>query len=438
VQDCSTLLETAVQLQRSGEFVKAAGLYAEILAIDPNHAQAKFLQGILAHKADHLLTMGICYAGLFDYEKAMNALTQSIALRPQSAEAHLTLGKVLHMIGESRSAIDSCRRALQIDPALIEAHLVLSIALLSLGDYADGWKEYEWRQKWARIDNAERSFSQPQWLGEPLEGRTILLHAEQGFGDTLEFVRYVPLVAEAGGRVILEVHPALYTLLQHTPGAAHCVRVGDPLPDFDLQCPLLSLPLAFGTTLQTIPPLIPLVSPSIAEPAPRVKPRVGLVWAGNGEHKSDGQRSIELKQFAPLWRLADAVEFLSLQKGPPEAQLTQTELPFAIENAVASANDFADTAQIIAGLDLVISVDTAVAHLAGSMLKPVWILIAPAPDWRWGMTGESTPWYPTVRLFRAARASGWTELLERVATELEAYCGGAGKLPLPSFSSSRT
>jgi hypothetical protein len=310
---------------------------------------------------------------------------------------------------------------------LAEAHLVLSFALLTLGEYETGWKEYEWRWKFAKLTTAVREFSQPSWQGEPLEGRTILLHAEQGIGDALEFVRYVPLVAEAGGRVILEVPPALYTLLRQTPGVAECVRAGDALPEFELQCPLMSLPLVFGTTLQSIPEIVPIVlqsgKESVRPTAEGEKPRVGLVWAGNKDHQGNEQRSIELKQFAPLWRLASAVQFVSLQKGPAEAQLGEAELPFALENAVADANDFADTAEVIAGLDLVISVDTAVAHLAGSMRKPVWILIPDSPDWRWGLTGETTPWYPTVRLFRATRQGGWPELLERVADELEKQYG---------------
>ena len=442
MQDSSTLLEKAVQMQRSGEFVEAAKIYDEILAIDPDNAQAKFLQGILAHKADHFLTMGICNAGLFNYDKAIELFNQSIALRPDVAQAHMELGKVLHMTGESRSAIDSSRRALELDPSLSEAHLVLSIALLSLGDYAEGWKEYEWRHKWERINHIERAFSQPQWQGEPLEGRTILIHTEQGFGDTLQFVRYVPLVAKAGGRVILEVHPALFPLLQHTPGAAQCLCAGDALPEFDLQCPLMSLPLAFATTLQSIPKIIAIVSPSTNKPAPPHaapdKPRVGLVWAGNKDHPADNLRSLDLKQLAPLWRLADRAQFVSLQIGPVESQIAEAQLPFVLENPVASVKDFADTAQIIAGLDLVIAVDTAVAHLAGSMQKPVWVLISHLPEWRWGLTDETTPWYPTARLLRATRRGGWPELLDRLATELEDYLGAAGKLSLPSFSSSRT
>ena len=307
---------------------------------------------------------------------------------------------------------------------------MLSLGHIMLGEYEVGLEEFEWRLKWEQQNNlGVRKFSQPRWEGEPLEGRTILLYAEEGYGDTLQFVRYARLVAEAGGRVLLEVPKALLTLLRTYPGVAECVSVGDTLPEFDLRCPMMSLALRFGTTLQTIPEVaLPVPQPEISSTE---RLRVGLVWAGNKDHKWDCQRSLSLKQFAPLWRLAEAVQFVSLQKGDGEAQLAEAQLPFALENGVAAVNDFADTAAVIAGLDLVIAVDTAVAHLAGSLKKPLWILIPGAPDWRWGLTGETTPWYPTARIFRAngngrtssdSRVDGGLELMERVAGELEKLC----------------
>lgn len=261
----------------------------------------------------------------------------------------------------------------------------------------------------------------PQWQGEPLKGRTILLHAEQGFGDTIQFARYVPLVAEAGGRVVLEVPNALTRLLADFSGVAECIPLGEVLPEFDLHCPLMSLPLAFRTTVATIPrPVVPAIS-SVSEcSSVRQVKRVGLVWAGGQGHQWNSQRSLSLKYFSPLCQIESAIEFVSLQKGPAAEQLG--EFPVNLLDGVEFARDFADTAAVIAELDLVISVDTSVAHLAGSMGKPVWILLPEAPDWRWGSEGEQTPWYPTARFFRASREAAWEDVMGHVADELDLWC----------------
>jgi tetratricopeptide (TPR) repeat protein len=443
--------ELGLSLQALGQFQAAVAVYRGCLDIDPGMADAWSSLGVVLSElgdveeaiscfqrvlelkptyADGHFNVGVCFASIWEHTRAVEHLSKAIALRPAMAAAHLWLGKSLYVMGDIRGAIGSFRTALRYEPNAAETHWALSLAHLMLGEYAEGWKEYEWRWKWAKFPSARRRFSQPQWNGKPLKGRTILLHAEQGFGDTLQFVRYVPLVAEAGGRVILEVPSALYALLQGYPGVAECVCAGDAIPEFEVHCPLMSLPLTFRTTTGSIPEVLPhIVRPPETHVGESLQAgeedglRVGLVWAGSKGHKWNTQRSFDLKEYAPLWKVSSKVRFVSLQKGPAAAQLGEAQVSVALKDGVEAAKDFADTATVVAGLDLVITVDTAVAHLAGSMKKPVWVLIPETPDWRWGLEGETTPWYPTARLFRATREGGWAELMERVARELEALCG---------------
>jgi hypothetical protein len=252
-------------------------------------------------------------------------------------------------------------------------------------------------------DLAQR-FSQPQWQGEPLEGARILLCAEQGLGDTMQFVRYAPLVAARGGEVVLEVQPGLHRLLSRFEGAHEIVSRGRPLPEFRWQCPLLSLPRIFHTDIATIPAAVPYLHANAADVRAwsrrlrREGLRIGLAWSGNPDHSRNRQRSIPLAQLAPLLQLQGAT-FYSLQKGSPTAQLRDLPATAKLIDLDAEQRDFADTAAIMSNLDLVISVDTAMAHLAGALGKPVWILLRYVPDWRWLLNREDSPWYPTARLF---------------------------------------
>jgi hypothetical protein len=274
----------------------------------------------------------------------------------------------------------------------------------------------------------------PQWKGEDIAGKTILLHAEQGFGDTIQFVRYAPMVAARGAHVVLEVQAPLRRLMSNLPGMDRVIKHGDLLPKFDLHCSLMSLPLAFNTEVDTIPGDVPYLSaPSsaIAEARERFPSReegtgslrVGIVWSGNPEHRGDAQRSIHLSALEPLAGIP-GVTLISVQKGTPAAQIREVseELRSQIVDADAALNDFADTAALVSTLDLVISVDTAVAHLAGALGVPVWLIVPYLADWRWLENREDSPWYPTARLFRQPTPGDWGGAVARVMRALRSAC----------------
>ena len=283
-----------------------------------------------------------------------------------------------------------------------------------LGDFDRGWKKHEWRWQTAQLKNAKRNFLRPLWLGsEEIEGRTILLHAEQGLGDTIQFCRYVPLLAGRGARVILEVQKPLRELMTTLTGAVQVVSRGDPLPPFDLHCPLLSLPLAMATRLETIPSAVPYLAAGESKTGAwqkrlgaDEKPRIGIVWAGSprkelpGANRIDGQRSISFDQLAPLFQIAECA-FYSLQKGDDAVrQLRASSWRHAVVDWTDDLQDFSDTAALMENLDLIVSVDTSVAHLAGALGKPFWLLNRYNTCWRWLADREDSPWYPTARLFR--------------------------------------
>ncbi len=362
-------------------------------------------------------------------EAAERSYRQAVVADPGYREVQSNLGMLLAQRG-SREGIEILEEIVRREPESAEAHSSLGIARLAQGDYLRGWPEYEWRWAREKFTSPRRGFSQPQWRGEPLTCQTILLHAEQGYGDTLQFSRYAPLVAARGGRVVLEVQPALERLLARMPGITACVGNGQPLPPFDLHCPLMSLPLAFATTLETIPPPVSLEEApdkalsegpgkvggeAQAAAAAHGDLKVGLVWAGNPKHHMDALRSVQLSAYLPLAAI-DGVWFASLQLGAAAEQASQW--PGALSEPLREARDFADTAAVIYELDLVITIDSALAHLAGTLGKPVWVLQSPLPDWRWGLAGDTTPWYPSARLFRRTASEQWSDVMTRVTAAL--------------------
>jgi Flp pilus assembly protein TadD len=354
-------------------------------------------------------------------EEAVVSARRAIALKPALGEAHLCLGAALACQGCYREAIETYRQAIRIRSDFPAAHLNLALAELVTGNLQSAWPEYEWRKKCTGVLQP-RTFAQPRWSGEPLEGKTILLYAEQGHGDAIHFVRYAPTVAGRGGKVIVEVPPSLTRLFERAPGIDQVVPTGQPPPQFDFQLALPSLPGAFNTTLESIPAPVPYLFADSAEmeawrerlsPAEGVL-QVGLVWAGNPENRNDRNRSISLEKFAPIAQ-TPRMRFHSLQVKP------FARTAFALEDWSGLLNDFAQTAGLMANLDLVISVDTAPAHLAAAMGKPVWLLIPFPPDWRWLLDRDDSPWYPTMRLFRQPTPGDWATPIESVASALREY-----------------
>jgi hypothetical protein len=325
------------------------------------------------------------------------------------------------VLGRDQDALANYQRALAVRPDYADAHYAESFVRLRLGDFRAGFVKYEWRWRRSELASYRRDLGKPLWLGEAsLAGKTILLHAEQGFGDTIHFARYAPLVAQQGATVILEVQPALKELL--APLAGTIIGRGEKLPAFDCHCPLLSLPLAFRTDLDTIPargPYIAAATDRVASWRSRISPgrAVGIVWCGNPSFRNERNRSMSFADVAPLLR-TPGINFVSLNPGlPPDQVAALAELP-NVTHVAADFRDFADTAAVIENLGLVVTTDTATAHLAGAMGKPVWIMLSCGPDWRWLMGRDDCPWYPTARLFRQPKPGDWSSVVDRLRAEI--------------------
>ena len=364
-------------------------------------------------------------------DEAIASYHKALAIAPDHADAYYNSGTILMDRNRHAEAVAYYEKALALRPDWVDAHLNQGMALLAMGEYGEGWKKFEWRARQKDSVAALCRFDRPQWQGEKLSGATILLHSEQGLGDTLQFVRYAPLVARRGGRVILACQASLKRLLGQIEGVAHVMALGEPWPDFDLHCPLMSLPLVFGTTLADIPCSIPYLRAFPEDAAlwnesvgTRPGLRIGLAWsAGVRDHRPNAnradRRNIALARFAPLGRVT-GVRFFSLQKGTAAAQATSPPPGMILEDYSDELLDFADTAALVEQLDLVITVDTSVAHLAGSMGKPVWILLRFDGCWRWLLDRDDSPWYPTAKLYRQRRIGDWDGVLERVSSDVRA------------------
>jgi tetratricopeptide (TPR) repeat protein len=372
---------------------------------------------------DALFALGCFFERQGDLVSAMDTYRTALNMNPQLSRAHLLLGSAQLLQGNLAEAAECFERTLKLEPDSAEARAYLGLIHLKQGNFGIGLSEYEDRWSTAYGFRFRRKFSQPLWKGEPLEGSRILLHCEQGMGDTLQFVRYVPLVAARGGKVVLEVQPRLHRLLAQTPGAAEVICRDQALPEVDWQCPLLSLPLAFGTELHTIPAQIPYVWPDPAQVEEWRKRlqgdtlRIGLVWAGSPLHPHELWRSIPLEQLAPLTNV-EGTTFYSLQMGGSAEQVKQLGTRGRLIDLQGEQRDFADTAAIVANLDLVISIDTSVAHLAGALGKPVWVILSKSADWRWFLDRADTPWYPMTTLFRQSTLGNWQGVVTRAEREL--------------------
>jgi hypothetical protein len=363
-----------------------------------------------------------------DLSAAAGAYRRAAALLPRYAEAWCNLAVALHRLGELDDSAAASRRAIHLQPQNAEAHWNLAVTCLLLGDFSTGLPEFEWRWKSRQFPSRPRNFSQPQWSGDDLAGRTILIHAEQGFGDTIQCVRYLPSIAARGGKVILESPPQLLRLFKNIPGVQRAISPPDPLPNFDVHCPVMSLPLAFKTTLETIPARAAYLTPDpelIEKWRSRIAPsttglRIGLNWSGDSTFRGDRTRSMTLSELAPLAAMKNAT-FFSLQKGPAAAQLENPPAGLEILPLGEDLHDFSDTAAAMSLLDLIITTDTSVPHLAGALGLPVWLMLQFVPDWRWLMDRPDSPWYPSMRLFRQPRPGDWHGVVNRVAEELAKF-----------------
>jgi len=423
------------------------------LALRPNHAETISNRGNTLHElnrfdealADHDRAIalwpdlaaahsnrGNALQELRQFEAGLQSYDRAIELAPDLAEAHANRGNALVELRQFGEAVASFDRAVALQPDFAGAHTNAALCLLLIGELRRGWQKYEWRWRTDHLKSARRRFAQPQWAGlDDITGRTVLLHAEQGFGDTLQFCRYAPRVAARGARVILEVQKPLVELIRTLSGDIEIIAKGDPLPAFDLHCPLMSLPLAFNTELDTIPGEIPYVSAATAKSdawraqlGPRRRPRIGLVWAGDprkqlpNAHLIDRQRSVAFDMLIPLFDVTDC-DFVSLQKGEVAvAQLKASAFRHRVIDWSDDFQDFSDTAALIDNLDLIIAVDTAVAHLAGALGKPLWLLNRYNTCWRWLLDRDDSAWYPSARLFRQDATRTWDPVIGRAATAL--------------------
>jgi tetratricopeptide (TPR) repeat protein len=424
---------------------EAVASYRRALSLRPDRAETHYNLGYALSK--HGRT-----------NEASAAFQAALRLKPDHVEALFNLGIILHELGKLDEALTLYERALAANPQHAGSHINSGFLWLVRGDFVRGWSEFEWR--WRTTEMPGYSFHQPRWNGESLAGKTILLYAEQGLGDTLQFIRYASLVKTTGPTIIVECQPPLQRLLAGSRGIDRLITRGTPFPTFDVHAPLLSLPAILNTTLTNIPAPIPYLNTEatlfndwrtelsevrspmsrqsgVRSPVSEVRShsadiglrtpdtgrffRVGIAWQGNPGRPDDAHRSIPLSYFARLSRVP-GVHFVSLQKGPGTEQLSALANGFAMLDLSSrldeTAGPFMDTAAVMKNVDLVIAADTAVPHLAGALGIPVWLALSLVPDWRWLLERQDSPWYPTMRLFRQTRYGQWDDVFDRIAAEL--------------------
>ncbi len=438
--------------QEEGRGDRAIGYYEGVLRMDPSHTPALLNLGLLFKEAGRLDEAERCFRRVLsredkneqarvnlvsvltargDLEAAESLCLEVLETNPTLSEAWLNLGVVRQALGNVPGAIETFARAIELKPDFSDAQYNLGIAQLLVGDFPSGWANYEARWQSSVPVFAGRRFPMPPWAGEDLRGARLLVHAEQGFGDSIQFSRYVALAAERGARVFLEVPGPLVRLFGTLHGVERIVSLGEPVPECDFHLPLMSFPFRLGTQVDTVPAKVPYLAvpegvrialPPWSEPALKV----GLAWAGNPSHGADRARSIPFGDLWPLWS-GSGVRFYSLQVGPANRARAKAGTGASMVDLEPELKDFAMTAAAIEAMDLVISADTAVAHLAGALAKPVWVLLPFAPDWRWMRDLETSPWYPSARLFRQSQREGWGGVIQAVAGALTERAARHGK-----------
>jgi tetratricopeptide (TPR) repeat protein len=398
-------LNRGTALATMGRHTQALADFDAVLTQAPNHIDALYNRGTA------LLELGRHSEGLAAFDRAL-------AQAPKHMRAWNNRGRALQALNGHGDAIESFGKAIAIDKDYADAHSNLALSLLTLGELRRGFEEYEWRWKRGGMADARRGYRGRLWLGEfPLGERTILLSAEQGLGDTIQFVRYAPLLARSGAKVALEVQPELKTLLSGVEGIVSCHARGETLPECEFYCPLGSLPLALKTEPATIPADIPYLRADDAHlakwrPGIEALPgkRIALAWAGHARHPNDRHRSVDLKLLDPLFGI-DGISFISIQRDLRDDDAAWLARHADVTHLGAGLADMADTAAVAALADLTIAVDTSVVHLAGAMGRDAWVLLPFSPDWRWTLTGTQSPWYPQARLFRQPAPGDWLSVI---------------------------
>jgi tetratricopeptide (TPR) repeat protein len=473
------LLQQAIGFHQKGQLAEAQRIYEAVLKMQPRNADALHLSGVIAsqikqferaveyfdraiavnpagasfysNRGNALVELGRLEEAVASFDRAIerkadfaeawsnrsNALRmqgrpqeavescdRALALRPDYPEAWSNRGNALRMLKRGDEALEAYEKALALRPDYADVHWNKSLTLLSKGDLLPGWEEFEWGWAAKQRGAVRPEHSKPLWLGkESLEGETILLQQEQGFGDIIQFSRYAILAARQGARVILELPKRLVKFLSGMEGVSEIVATGDPLPDFDFHCPLLSLPLAFQTTLETIPTARRYVP---ADPekirrwerilGPKTKPRIGLTWSGRADNINDWLRSMSFEQMAAL--LSDEFEWISLQKDVREADVDPLRADPRVRLFGDQQEDFSDAAAMCELMDLIICVDTSIAHVSGAVGRPTWLLLSYFADWRWLDEGDTTAWYPGMRLYRQEKLGDWSAPLTRIRDDL--------------------
>jgi len=432
-------------LQQRGMLDDAIVCYRRVIGLTPNDPNAHYNLGIILQQLGMLDEAIVCFRRAVDLkpdhaelynslggaleeqslsDEAIVCFRRAITLKPNYPEAHNNLGVALKRQGHLYESSTLYRTAIGLRPDYAGAHYNLGMALLAQGDMAVGWQEYEWRWKVPEEIRDQLKFAEPQWQGEPAVGKVLLIHCEQGFGDTIQFCRYAPLATAMGLKVIIVVRKPLVRLLGSLRGVEMVVERGAELPNFDLYCPMLSMPLALGTTIATIPGASRYLHANETQLAfwrmrlaatGNKGRRVGLAWAGSTMSGADRRRSMTPDRLARLFGVA-GLDFFSLQIGGPAMP---KEL--RVTDVMDEMDDFADTAALIANLDLIISVDTAIGHLGAALGKPVWLLDRFDPCWRWLVGRRDSPWYPTLRIYRQPRPGDWESVLAEVTRDLRSF-----------------
>ncbi len=406
-------------LLKKGNMLKAAGRLHEALeCFDRAIAMNRDFVAAINNRA-------LVLQALNRPEESLEAFDEGLMVDPMSYKLLTNRGALLEVQCQYDEALKQYAKAIEVQPDLAKAHFNTGMCRLRLGQFETGWQQYEWRWKCDDFPSKGRNYPRPLWLGtEDIAGKTVLLHAEQGLGDTIQFCRYATEVSRSGATVILAVQPPLISLVANLPGVHKVLTYKELVPDFDFHCPLLSLPLAFKTRIGSIPTLVPyLHAPEAAIRSWTEKLgalpllSIGLAWSGNAQHKRDHERSIALEKLLPAFD-TPGIGLFSLQDQVRDSDSIALEGAKNMLHFGAELRDFSDTAALISRLDLVITVDTAVAHLAGAMGKPTWILLAAHADWRWMENREDSPWYPSARLFRQRKPGDWDGVIHSVRQAL--------------------